>query len=165
MDGKLMVERLTYSNEKRWGNFEEVEALIKREVIRNFGEKTLYFKIHGKMNISTKKRHLKLEMCPGESGKPVSLTSLSGGERSKTLILFINALWRTLCSPFLGLDEWDIYMDVKARNSIEQLLVESAKSLRKQTFFISPQNTIYKKEENVKRSGNLVNIITLEKEI
>ena len=72
-----------------------------------------------------------------------SLTSLSGGERSKTLVCLINALWNVQQPPFRCLDEWDVFLDLYARKQIEAMLVETAFETDKQYFFISPQGSIF----------------------
>ena len=75
------------------------------------------------------------------NGTPVDLNSLSGGERSKTLISLIHSLWKQLSAPFRALDEWDVFLDDKGRRNVEKLLVETTKTSFKETqfFFISPK--------------------------
>ena len=59
----------------------------------------------------------RIEVVPSNDpdAKPVNLMTLSGGEKSKTLFFLIHALWTHLSCPFRGLDEWDVFMDDKAR--------------------------------------------------
>ena len=99
-------------------------------------------------------------------GSPVKLTSLSGGEKSKTLLFLIHSLWKQLASPFRALDEWDVFLDDKARRALEKVLVETCKNWDKtqytntQFFFISPQNSAY---ANGRDPEELVKMIKLEK--
>ena len=72
-----------------------------------------------------------------------SLASLSGGERSKTLVCLINALWNVQQPPFRCLDEWDVFLDHIARKNIELMLVKTALSTQRQYFFISPQGSMF----------------------
>ena len=108
-------------------------------------------------------------MYPGNdtvNGLPVALTSLSGGEKSKTLLFLIHSLWKQLSAPFRALDEWDVFLDDKARCALEKILVETCKNWNKtqyqntQFFFISPQNSAY---ANGRDPEELVKIIKLEK--
>ena len=54
----------------------------------------------------------RVHVCPSKESNParerVCLTSLSGGEKSKTLFFLIHSLWQHLSCPFRGLDEWVI---------------------------------------------------------
>ena len=94
----------------------------------------------------------------------VSLSSLSGGEKSKTLFFLIHALWKHLSCPFRGLDEWDVFMDERARKTVEKILVESSTSMNHQFFFISPQDSVFANDEETrKKYGNLVEVIKLTK--
>ena len=99
-----------------------------------------------------------------ENGTPVSLSSLSGGERSKTLLFLIHTLWKQLASPFRALDEWDVFLDDKARRALEKVLVETCKKWTNhhntQFFFISPQSSEY---ANGRDPEEQVQIIKLEK--
>lgn len=101
-----------------------------------------------------------------ENGAPVKLEGLSGGERSKTLFFLIHSLWKQLASPFRALDEWDVFLDDKARPALEKVLVETCKKWDKtqyqntQFFFISPQNSAY---ANGRDPEELVKMIKLEK--
>lgn len=72
-----------------------------------------------------------------------SLASLSGGERSKTLVCLINALWNVQEPPFRCLDEWDVFLDAVARKNIEAMLVKTALHTQRQYFFISPQGSMF----------------------
>ena len=108
-------------------------------------------------------------MCPsGSDGNPltesVSISSLSGGEKSKTLFFLIHAFWQHLSCPFRGLDEWDVFMDEKARKTVENILVESSSEMPHQFFFISPQDSAFANdEEKRKKYGDRVQVIKLTK--
>merc|ERR1712048_509972 len=105
---------------------------------------------------------LKISVLPsGTNGNAetecVSLSSLSGGEKSKTLFFLIHALWQHLSCPFRGLDEWDVFMDDKARRAVEKILVDTSSKMHYQFFFISPQNSVLLDDAEVrKKYGDLV---------
>eukprot|EP00088_Acartia_fossae_P015810 TRINITY_DN1875_c0_g1_i1.p1 TRINITY_DN1875_c0_g1~~TRINITY_DN1875_c0_g1_i1.p1 ORF type:complete len:1073 (-),score=346.26 TRINITY_DN1875_c0_g1_i1:598-3816(-) len=70
------------------------------------------------------------------------LKSLSGGERSYTLISFILALWNYLAVPFRILDEFDVFMDEVNRKIAISNIITFAKQDRKNQFiFLTPLNT------------------------
>merc|ERR1711874_511610 len=108
---------------------------------------------------------MRIEVCPSDdpNAKVVSLTDLSGGEKSKTLFFLIHALWQHLSCPFRGLDEWDVGMDDKARRQVERVLVKNSSNTAFQFFFISPQESVFNDPERIKKYGDLVQTLTLEK--
>ena len=63
---------------------------------------------------------------------------LSGGERSKTLVSLIGALWHLQSAPFLCLDEWDVGLDDDARPDVEKLIVTIGANVKPQLFLINP---------------------------
>ena len=75
--------------------------------------------------------------------KQSSLANLSGGERSKTLVCLINALWNISPPPLRCLDEWDVFLDAVARKQVESMLVSTALRSGYQYIFISPQGSLF----------------------
>ena len=75
--------------------------------------------------------------------KKSSLANLSGGERSKTLVCLINALWNIQPPPLRCLDEWDVFLDAVARKQVESMLVSTALRSGFQYIFISPQGSLF----------------------
>ena len=71
----------------------------------------------------------------------VEVSQLSGGERSKTMVCLIAALWKAQHSPFICLDEWDVMLDDDARLGVERLLVIKGVQYAKQCFFINPSKS------------------------
>lgn len=90
--------------------------------------------------LNIKVSHLK----GGEVGEALPLSSLSGGERSKTLVCLMIASWEYMAPPFRCLDEWDVYLDERSRSAIEEVLFEYAQSLDYQYILISPQGSTLK---------------------
>ncbi|TRY60937.1 hypothetical protein TCAL_04216 [Tigriopus californicus] len=90
--------------------------------------------------LNIKVSHLK----GSEAGEALPLSSLSGGERSKTLVCLMIASWEYMAPPFRCLDEWDVYLDERSRSSIEEVLFEYAQSQDYQYILISPQGSTLK---------------------
>jgi structural maintenance of chromosomes protein 5 len=66
-----------------------------------------------------------LELYAGFKGnEPVSLDSLapSGGERTVALIAFLLSLQQFISSPFRAIDEFDVHMDPKNRETVSRLI-------------------------------------------
>ena len=66
-----------------------------------------------KLHHDVKKLELKVDMDVGSSKKSVvkDMKSLSGGERSYTLVCFVMALANVISAPFHCMDEFDVFMD------------------------------------------------------
>lgn len=103
--------------------------------------------MNGKLEVDAPNKTLSLEVTSkkrrnnAEQKPRVPLSSLSGGERSKTLVCFIISLWEHQSPPFRCLDEWDVFLDGVARAEVEKILYSQAKQSGYQHLFISPQKT------------------------
>jgi len=170
---ELMLDRLQYFCNERLTKQNNILEFCKRELTRDFGNIMKNHGMKGNLEIVSRvtKKHpnktLTVDVYPTNdtvNSLPVNLTSLSGGERSKTLLFLIHSLWKQLSSPFRALDEWDVFLDDKARRALEEILVETCKNWTNhhntQFFFISPQNSAY---ANGRDPEELVKIIKLEK--
>lgn len=67
-----------------------------------------------------------------------TVDQLSGGERSKTMVCLIGALWDVQNAPFLCLDEWDVGLDDDARPDVEKLLMTIGTKITPQLFLVNP---------------------------
>ncbi len=72
-----------------------------------------------------------LELYAGYRGnEPVSLDSLapSGGERTVALVAFLLSLQHYISSPFRAIDEFDVHMDPRNRETVSRLIHAAAKT-------------------------------------
>merc|ERR1712141_588362 len=139
--------------------------ITSREVRRVFNEQIRDCQLKGVIEIKPKENRLEIKIKPiSDAPQPIPLSSLSGGEKSKTLACLIRSFWQFQCGPFKGLDEWDVFLDDKSRKDVETMLVEGAKKWKKQQFFfISPQNSAYNNPDMRRLNGDKVVIMDLEK--
>jgi chromosome segregation protein len=73
-----------------------------------------------------------LEILVGYKGnKPTALDAFtqSGGERSIAMMAFLLALQQHITSPFRAIDEFDVHMDPKNRESVTQLIMSNAAAM------------------------------------
>jgi structural maintenance of chromosomes protein 5 len=73
-----------------------------------------------------------LEILVGYKGnKPSALDAFtqSGGERSIAMMAFLLALQQHITSPFRAIDEFDVHMDPKNRESVTQLIMTNAAAM------------------------------------
>jgi chromosome segregation protein len=73
-----------------------------------------------------------LEILVGYKGnKPTALDAFtqSGGERSIAMMAFLLALQQHITSPFRAIDEFDVHMDPKNRESVTQLIMTNAAAM------------------------------------
>jgi chromosome segregation protein len=73
-----------------------------------------------------------LEILVGYKGnKPTPLDAFtqSGGERSIAMMAFLLALQQHITSPFRAIDEFDVHMDPKNRESVTQLIISNAAAM------------------------------------
>ena len=72
-----------------------------------------------------------LELYAGYKGnQPVSLDSLapSGGERTVALVAFLLSLQHYIASPFRAIDEFDVHMDPRNRETVSRMIQAAAKT-------------------------------------
>ncbi|MEM3785490.1 MAG: AAA family ATPase [Candidatus Bathyarchaeia archaeon] len=98
-----------------------------------------------------------LEILVGfKGGKPVPLDAYtqSGGERTTSTMSFLLALQQHVRSPFRAVDEYDVHMDPKNRETIAQMLISTVKDADVQYVVITPSQVTFAGEE--------ANIITVQ---
>ncbi|KNC76506.1 hypothetical protein SARC_10997 [Sphaeroforma arctica JP610] len=98
----------------------------------------------GKVRIDNENKLLSITAEPRAKENPNgrrTTKTLSGGERSFSLVCFLIAIWNAMDCPFRALDEFDVYMDMYNRKLSLRLLTKLAIGLKNRQFlFISPQN-------------------------
>jgi chromosome segregation protein len=94
-----------------------------------------------------------LELYAGFKGnEPVSLDGLapSGGERTVALIAFLLSLQQFISSPFRAIDEFDVHMDPKNRETVSKLIHAASKSTDSSQYIaITPGQVTIPGEDNV----------------
>jgi chromosome segregation ATPase len=98
-----------------------------------------------------------LEILVGfKGGKPVALDAYtqSGGERTTATMSFLLALQQHVRSPFRAVDEYDIHMDPKNRETIARMLLSTIKDATAQYIIITPSQITFAQEN--------ANIITVQ---
>jgi chromosome segregation ATPase len=87
-----------------------------------------------------------LEIFVGfKGGNPVPLNAYtqSGGERSTATVTFLLALQQHVHSLFRAVDEYDVHMDPKNRETIANLIVSSVAGLNTQYLAITPSQLTF----------------------
>jgi structural maintenance of chromosomes protein 5 len=94
-----------------------------------------------------------LELYAGFKGnEPVSLDGLapSGGERTVALIAFLLSLQQFISSPFRAIDEFDVHMDPRNRETVSRLIHAASKSTDSSQYIaITPGQVTIPAEDNV----------------
>lgn len=94
-----------------------------------------------------------LELYAGFKGnEPVSLDGLapSGGERTVALIAFLLSLQQFISSPFRAIDEFDVHMDPRNRETVSKLIYAASKSTDSSQYIaITPGQVTIPSEDNV----------------
>src|SRR2546427_10527127 len=93
------------------------------------------------------------ELSAGSRGtEPVSLDGLapSGGERTVALIAFLLSLQQFISSPFRAIDEFDVHMDPRNRETVSKLIHAAAKATDSSQYIaITPGQVTIPGEDNV----------------
>jgi chromosome segregation ATPase len=86
----------------------------------------------------------------GATPVPLDAYTQSGGERSMATMSFLLALQQHVQSPFRAVDEYDVHMDPRNRETITSLLIDSVKGLDSQYLIITPsQITVAERDIHV----------------
>jgi len=91
-----------------------------------------------------------LQIYVGFKGaKPVPLEAYtqSGGERSTATMMFLLALQQHVRSPFRAVDEYDIHMDPRNRETIAQMIVSSLSGSEAQYLVITPSQITFAQKD------------------
>ena len=83
----------------------------------------------------------------GGNQVPLNAYTQSGGERSTATVTFLFALQQNIKSPFRAVDEYDVHMDPKNRETIANLLVSSVIGSNSQYLAITPSQLTFSNED------------------
>jgi structural maintenance of chromosomes protein 5 len=93
-----------------------------------------------------------LELYAGFKGnEPVSLDGLapSGGERTVALVAFLLSLQQFISSPFRAIDEFDVHMDPRNRETVSKLIHAAAKGTDSSQYIAITPGQVILPEDNV----------------
>jgi chromosome segregation protein len=82
----------------------------------------------------------------GASPVPLNAYTQSGGERSTATMSFLLALQQHIRSPFRAVDEFDIHMDPRNRETIAKTLISAVGGSNAQYLIITPSQVTFARE-------------------
>lgn len=142
-----MIETLSTTMDIRNNGYTYILRSTAKTVSRNFSIQLDVKGFIGILDFDHKGKLLEVKVNPHDTYKAGldvdrSLKSLSGGERSYTMISMILAFWEPMSTPFRILDEFDVFMDSVNRKIAVQNIIAFAKKDRKNQFiFLTPLST------------------------
>jgi chromosome segregation protein len=83
----------------------------------------------------------------GANPVPLDAYTQSGGERSTATMMFLLALQQHVRSPFRAVDEYDIHMDPRNRETIAQMIVSSISGSDAQYLVITPSQITFAQKD------------------
>jgi chromosome segregation protein len=121
--------------DKRLSRWRDVLTNFLEQLTSRYGEILLTVGATGGIRLLSSRDIEKcgLEILVGFKGnKPTALDAFtqSGGERSIAMMAFLLALQQHITSPFRAIDEFDVHMDPKNRESVTQLIMASAAAMK-----------------------------------
>ncbi|XP_066904702.1 structural maintenance of chromosomes protein 6 [Halyomorpha halys] len=123
--------------------YQRIKELVSANTKHSFHRMLQKKNYKGDLIIDHSKKTLSVKIKVDSAAKDGSTTTLSGGERSYSMVSFIMSLWSNMYSPFFFLDEFDVFMDEINRNMILNMLVNYAKSKSDQQFvFLTPHGNL-----------------------
>jgi len=145
---KQMMIVLDQAIKTRKKGYRLILRITSQNVERNFTKQLNVRQYVGNLafNHHDKTLHIKVNPCEGRTGAGLNidrdLKSLSGGERSYTMVAFILSLWHVMEAPFRILDEFDVFMDAINRRIAVSNIINNARAIRKNQFvFLTPLDT------------------------
>jgi len=150
MDLEQMLMALTLAINRRKKGYSLILRATSQMVLYNFTTQLSVRNFVGALEFEHKEKTLIIKVNPSDDASGASgglnidrdLKSLSGGERSFTLVAFILSLWNVMDSPFRILDEFDVFMDAVNRRISVSNIINYARDDRKNQFvFLTPLDT------------------------
>ena len=140
-DLKLKADQVAFSRQevlseldKRLSRWREVLANFLEQLTGRYTEILRTVSATGSIRLISSRDIEKcgLEIMVGYKGnKPTALDAFtqSGGERSIAMMAFLLAMQQHITSPFRAIDEFDVHMDPKNRESVTQLIMTNAAAM------------------------------------
>jgi chromosome segregation ATPase len=121
--------------DKRLSRWRDVLTNFLEQLTARYGEILLTVGATGAIRLLSSRDIEKcgLEILVGFKGnKPTALDAFtqSGGERSIAMMAFLLGLQQHITSPFRAIDEFDVHMDPKNRESVTNLIIASAAAMK-----------------------------------
>ncbi|OWA53179.1 putative Structural maintenance of chromosomes protein 6 [Hypsibius exemplaris] len=140
VSAKKIVELMGKNYRLRAGNFTVARDKASETLCACFQTMMEDRQYDGRIELDHEARSLTFHVNPHRKTQQEdsSIKSLSGGERSFTMVSFLVALWQLIEIPFRVLDEFDVFMDMVNRDIAMQRLIESAIESGRQFIFLTP---------------------------
>jgi len=140
---------------ERWKN--EIEKVVYK-IDRNFKERMEKINASGEVRLIDADDIDKagIQILVSFGGSPLTELNLytqSGGERSAAVVAFILSLQDLIKSPIRALDEFDVHMDPKTRDTFFKLIEEEAKKHPNRLFLVVTPGLIPK---NISKATGIV---------
>lgn len=121
--------------DKRLSRWRDVLTNFLEQLTARYGEILLTVGATGAIRLISSRDIEKcgLEILVGFKGnKPTALDAFtqSGGERSIAMMAFLLGLQQHITSPFRAIDEFDVHMDPKNRESVTKLIMSSVAAMK-----------------------------------
>lgn len=106
-------------------------------------EYMMKFRSTANVTIDWDNRKVLLEIQPradeSEDNTTKDINQLSGGEKTRTTLCFFLSLLDQIKTPFLVMDEIDVFMDDYSRNKSYELILEVARNSKRQMILLTPK--------------------------
>lgn len=91
-----------------------------------------------------------------------SVTTLSGGEGTRTALGFITACCNVIQSAYLQIDEWDVYLDAEKRTAAFSVLLNVISNTNLQCVFVTPNDVDISDKSIDMEAAKLVGVVRLQ---
>ncbi|CAK9303793.1 unnamed protein product [Gordionus sp. m RMFG-2023] len=124
-----LSEKIQIELRKHVKGFDIFKARLNSRISGFFVQNMALRNFKARINIDTKAKEIIIHVKPDKTEEYCKdLKALSGGERSYTSICFLLALWNCLKTPFICIDEFDVFMDLVNREIGKELIIANAKA-------------------------------------
>ena len=151
---ELFMEKLAKALEKRQSAFSDFRKKIGLRAWYQFPIVLPLRNYNGHLKFKLEKEEVHISVEPRPEGghedtqnsqggaKKGNTSTLSGGERSLTMVSFMMALWEAMECPFRCLDEFDVFIDSSSRKIAIRTLIEGARKMSNRQFILLSQRSV-----------------------